>query len=148
MNKDPARQRVPKWRNEPDDMFHAELWVKPHAMKRPRQARGGHFYSPSAGEVRVFQSELQACGFHEWAKRHPSGPVEVGLIFVLERPKNTRFVWPISKRHGDIDNHIKTLLDAINGFVPDERVVSVQGGKIWGDAAYVEVWVEDVGDDK
>ena len=127
------------------DTFEATLYLKPHAMKRPRTARDGHVYSPSAGYVEMFQQSLRNEGFHKWAERHQGESLEVQLGFVLQRPKKTKFKDPTSKRHGDVDNHIKTLLDAINGFIPDEQVIRVTGEKSFGDTACVEVWVSALG---
>jgi len=134
------------------DTFSATLWLAPHAMKRPRKAPDGHMYSPSAGTVTMFQSELRANGFHQWAARHQDKyePIEVRMRFGLERPKRSPYEWPVAKRHGDIDNLEKTVLDAINGFVGDERVVSVTTKKAFNDAgepASVMVWVTSADDE-
>ena len=48
-------------------------------------------------------------------------------------------------KHGDIDNYVKLVLDALKTYIPDERVVRVEAEKAWaadGQDGWidVEVW--------
>jgi len=54
-------------------------------------------------------------------------------MFNLQRPHKTRFEYPTSHRHGDIDNHLKTVLDAVNAFLPDAQVCGVEMDKLWAE---------------
>jgi len=42
-----------------------------------------------------------------------TGPLKVRIILFILRPKSVKTKYPISKRTGDVDNHSKTILDAI-----------------------------------
>ncbi len=123
-------------------MFKATLLMKPHAMQRPRMTRKGHVYSPSALYASEMAMELLAQGFQDWANRHQTAPLEVKIGFVLKKPKTTKFDMPTAKAHGDVDNHIKTVLDALNHFVPDEHVVRVTGYKQWGSQNQIVIEVD------
>ncbi len=101
-------------------------------------------YSPTQPYVEEFQKALSIMGaerWRRWAEEHPRMPLSVRAIFNLQRPPNTRFEYPTAKRHGDTDNHSKTILDALDFFVPDERVVELYGRKQWAAQPSVELTV-------
>ena len=57
------------------------------------------------------------------------GPLSVSLTFNVFRPKSSKREWPSVKP--DIDNYIKLVLDALNGFVwrDDCQVVKIDATK-------------------
>jgi len=110
-----------------------ELWIPvvPRAMKRPRVYRSGHAVSPTKETVDEIAYHLLAGRFRDYAKTVGMTPIKVTGWFFIRRPGRTKFRYPTAQRHGDLDNHEKTLLDAINQFIPDAQVCETHMKKLW-----------------
>lgn len=106
-----------------------------HGKGRPRFA-GGHAYTPEA--TRRYEGEIQAAWLLAGGKRL-EGPVAVDIIAYQALPKRASkalraaaengSIWPIRKP--DIDNVIKIVLDALNGYAynDDTQVVRLDARK-------------------
>lgn len=89
-----------------------KLPIDPCPASRPRVGRWGAYYS---GKYKDFmdQSELVVGALLE--NHAPfEVPLEVWVTFHIPRPKSNTDLYPINQRTGDIDNHIKSVLDAFN----------------------------------
>lgn len=120
----------------------------PRGKGRPRFSRKtGRAYTPEAtvsAEQRV-QAEWIAAGRPELA-----GPLELHVAAVMARPQNhwrldgtlgkpgLRSEWPCKRP--DLDNHIKLVLDALNGqaFADDAQIVRCSAVKRWANPGELE----------
>lgn len=58
----------------------------------------------------------------------PDGPVEVTVFLFVPKPKSApkrRRTWPVTRSSGDVDKHLRLILDALTGitFADDSQVV-------------------------
>lgn len=107
-------------------------WKK-HAKQRPRSGRG-HTYTPKAttdAEKIIRDNFLEAVGpdFKMY-----DGPI--GVDVHMTKDKLRIEIWPMHARdnnslNGDIDNYLKTVLDALNGvaYVDDKQIDVLTGEK-------------------
>ena len=113
------------------DKFSLWIPVQPRAMKRPRVLASGRVYQPTSKTVRDIARYLHVSGIRRFAEELGNSPVSVFITVYLLRPKRTKFAHPTAQRHGDIDNHAKTVLDAIGQFIVVEigenRIVLKKG---------------------
>lgn len=73
------------------------------------------------------------------------GPIRLSLIFYFPRPRSVRNrSYP--DRRPDLDNIIKSAIDALNGiaFVDDGRIVELSAKKQYGDPPGVEIEIEPI----
>lgn len=62
------------------------------------------------------------------------GPVTVGALFFLDRPPSNRSYAPITRTSGDVDKHLRMVLDSLTDaavLVDDSRVTFTLGGMAW-----------------
>ena len=92
--------------------------IEPVPYARVRTNKGRHFFNPE--RYRSFKEEMG------WQARlviaePTTKPLAIRVRIYREMP-------PESLRFGDIDNHLKAVLDSLNGiaFVDDRQVVSAQ----------------------
>lgn len=73
------------------------------------------------------------------------GPVRVHATFVFLRPNShKKDSWPTTRSSGDIDKLLRATFDAITDsgiWGDDSQVTRVAANKVYGDSAYVEVFV-------
>jgi Holliday junction resolvase RusA-like endonuclease len=117
------------------------LWVEPVPASRPRVSRKGFaYYSKSYNKFR--QAATTALGAVKKPKGCPvAGPIAVVVHFYCKRPKNPSNPYPI----GDIDNHLKSILDALNEWAwhDDVQIVTIEATKRYSDSPRIEVeWKE------
>jgi Holliday junction resolvase RusA-like endonuclease len=114
-------------------MIEIGIPIAPVAKGRPRMTRAGHTYTPQKTR------EAEAC-IREWvALKLPhnhqqyTGPLEVTMVFYLKKPKTNKMSSPIGRP--DLDNFIKTLMDACNDLVwkDDSQIVCIHAEKDWTD---------------
>jgi Holliday junction resolvase RusA-like endonuclease len=70
------------------------------------------------------------------------GALGVSIDFAATRPKTTKLLCP----KGDIDNFLKSALDAFNGLLweDDHCIVHIEGAKRWaprGDEGFIDIFV-------
>ncbi len=128
-----------------NDLFEATLAVPPKPLSRPIVRRDGRTVPPDREHIGWVQEELFAHGFVRWAQQHKDEPLVVAVHFVKKRPKRGKFIVPIGRNHGDIDNFLKLLLEAINDYINDCMVVRVVAEKTYGDEGCYVVKVKALG---
>jgi len=125
------------------NQFRAWIPVEPRAMKRPRVFRTGHAISPTRDTVDEIALHLGLSGLRAYVETVGKAPISVLARFFLHKPPTTKFKYPTSHRHGDLDNHAKTLLDAIDSFIPDAQVCKLDVTKEWQqDGMGAGIWTE------
>lgn len=100
--------------------------IRPLAKERPRATRSGHVYTPK----RTSQYEKKVGEAYTGPLIPADHTVEVSLTFskegthiVVIGKKNPE--WKSSLR-GDIDNYVKSILDALNGIAWEDDVQIVE----------------------
>lgn len=92
--------------------------------------------SDETGEKRRWRDKLTA-GAENLAKhigKPLDGPLVVGALVVLERPRSVRLELPISQRSGDIDKLLRAALDCLTDagvIVDDSRVIATPTAKVY-----------------
>lgn len=106
--------------------------VRPLAKERPRATRTGHVYTPK----RTAQYEKKVADAYTGPLIPANHTVEVSLSFskegthiVVTATKNPD--WKSSLR-GDIDNYVKSILDALNGVAweDDKQIIELTVKKL------------------
>ena len=115
-----------------------ELKVKatPYPQPRPRVSRG-HAYEPK--RITDYKNEIRNKARSKMKNKEAlSGLVRVEIT--LHRDKRLG-----SRSYGDIDNHVKAVLDALNGicYRDDAQVVKLAAEKKDTKEEYVEIIVTD-----
>jgi Holliday junction resolvase RusA-like endonuclease len=87
--------------------------VPPVAKQRARVARGWA-YTPK--KTADFELSVKLLAQSQWKRPQWGGPISVSITFVLPRPKARRKELWVSVRP-DLDNYVKSILDALNGVV-------------------------------
>jgi Holliday junction resolvase RusA-like endonuclease len=109
-------------------------------LSRPRV----NYYSKNMYQPLKNQAELRNCiekfGFLEQIK----DPCIVSVVVNWEK-LNSKFEWPVTKNHGDVDNLCKAVLDGLvdRSILKDDRiVVETRICKAWGDLdfCYIEIY--------
>jgi Holliday junction resolvase RusA-like endonuclease len=112
-------------------MTDVTIWVEgePVAKARPRMTRGGHVYTP---HKTIDAENAIRKAWQEEGGREIRGPVSISCWFYLETPKSWSKARKALAEDGeilpekvpDIDNLLKTVLDALNGLAfPDDKEV-------------------------
>jgi len=105
------------------DMIHFVFWYPPTAASRPRVTRWGTYYTKT---YKAYQDAAEAAIPH--SNRPPlEGCLAAYIEFICHKPKTTKLVSP----RGDIDNHIKSILDAVvgkkknpHGYIQDDMQIT------------------------
>ena len=115
--------------NEPVSLY---FEVPPVAKQRARVARG-RAYTPK--KTSDFEANIKRLAMHQWNRPVLLGPVKASIYFILPRPKSRKTgVW-VSVRP-DLDNYIKSVLDALNGITweDDAQVCMLHAEKQYADS--------------
>lgn len=141
--KKPGSGRLPGGSNA--DPLAFVLGVTPRPKERPRFSRQGHSYTPAA--TRAFEAEVARLATKAMAEagREPfEVPVRVRATFCLA---GDPALWPTAQRDGDLDNHEKALLDALNrvAWTDDRLVVEKSSRKMCGAEPHILVAIEPAG---
>lgn len=117
------------------------LWVDPTPASRPRVSRKGFAYYGKTYE-RYRREAKAALGAVKKPKGCPlSGPLKVRIAFYCRSPKKPSNTWPV----GDIDNHIKSILDSLNGWAweDDVQIMWIEATKQYSANPRIEIeWEE------
>lgn len=100
---------------------------------RPKLTRFGKAYYPGAyskwkaAAARSFTAQSFDCGI----LKPLTGSLIVSIGIEIARPKKTSLEYP----RGDIDNYVKSVLDAANGIVweDDTQIVGLHATKDWSE---------------
>jgi Holliday junction resolvase RusA-like endonuclease len=66
--------------------------------------------------------------------RHLDGPLYVRVTLTVPKPKTTRDLAPITRSSGDVDKHLRCVLDALQDadlIADDARVICAMVEKVW-----------------
>lgn len=106
--------------------------------QRPRQGRGGHFYTPK--ETQVCEQIVATYAKLAMGRSKPfAGPCLVRVDIFMQPPKKPLNIYPCK---GDLDNRCKLLFDGMNGIVwnDDKQVVRLIASQFYGrDHALIRV---------
>jgi Holliday junction resolvase RusA-like endonuclease len=109
-----------------------EFPVRPIAKGRPRMTRNGHAYTPK----RTLEYEQQIAALYKGPFFDEDQLVEVSLVFTKDGTtiniighENKDWKHPLK---GDIDNYVKSVLDALNGvaWVDDKQIIQLTVSKL------------------
>lgn len=122
-----SKADVEQW----DGGFSIVLPFPPVPASRPRVTKWGTYYGKTYKEYR----ELAEKAIPPNRKRELVGNLRADVTFVCARPKTTKRTNP----RGDIDNHLKAVLDAITGtrkspkgyWNDDDQIVRISARKRW-----------------
>jgi Holliday junction resolvase RusA-like endonuclease len=130
-------------------MISFTVFGEPVAKGRPRFTRTGHCYTPAktiGAESKIRGLAKVAKGSHTISDK----PVAMRISFIFGMPKS----WSIGKRElweglpcakkPDLDNVVKTILDAINGagiWADDSQVCEIYARKVWGATPRTEIQI-------
>lgn len=139
----PGSGRLPGGSN--GEPLHLLFDIVPRPKERARFSRGGFAYTPTA--TRTFETEVarQAAAIMAESGRVPfEVPVSVTATFYLLGDKH---VWPTAQPDGDLDNHEKALLDALNKIAwrDDRLVVEKTSRKVCGTQPGIHVRIAPAG---
>ena len=111
--------------------------LKPLPFKRV-MTNGKRRYN--SAEYTEFKKELGYFALRAMNGREPlKGEIFLRAEFYKKRPKN-----PASRNWGDLDNHVKAVMDSLNGicFVDDRQVVEIHATKQYGEP-HIEIELEE-----
>jgi Holliday junction resolvase RusA-like endonuclease len=114
--------------------------VTPVPKARPRFAKGGWAYSDP--KTKAFEKE---CSSHFAAAMDGQapfvGPLAVELVFGMKKPKVPKFSVPAVRP--DLDNLVKGVMDAANGFMftDDGQIVAQHAYKVYSEEPQIVVSV-------
>lgn len=113
----------------------AVIYVEPHPKGRPRITTvGKHAIAYTPKKTRVAEADIKAAIRNKIAKLERFGAGEALVLWVtffVVRPKNApkRVIYPVKRP--DLDNYLKTLLDALDKFAfpDDSQIVNIHAKK-------------------
>ncbi|KKM25986.1 hypothetical protein LCGC14_1589430 [marine sediment metagenome] len=113
----------------------ATIYVEPYPKGRPRVAMvGKHTIAYTPKKTRISEADIKASIRREIAKAGRFGAGEALVLWVtffVVRPKNApkRVRHPVKRP--DLDNYLKTLLDALDKFAfpDDSQIVNIHAKK-------------------
>jgi Holliday junction resolvase RusA-like endonuclease len=128
---------------------------QPHGKGRPRFARRGNFVATytdaktASYEDQVRFYALQAMGSSEPLKTALEAFIYIRLLVPKSYPKKRVLAclngseWPCKKP--DLDNVVKSFMDAMNGIVygDDSQVVEIHTTKVYAETAGVDVLIKE-----
>ena len=86
--------------------------ITPIAKARPRKGRNG-FYTPK--KTSIYENSLHALLKNIYKGEFYEEPARMEIVFKIPRPKSVKRPYPSVKP--DLDNFIKSFLDACNGLI-------------------------------
>jgi len=129
-----------KW--EFDPIIEVYILIDPKPKGRPRFARRGRFvttYTPP--ETKAYEDILRRSLLEKWGQEPLPKEIPIGIdvVFHLPKPKSSKNHYPIVKP--DIDNFLKSILDALNGSVlqDDCSVVRLAAEKKYSTEGFIEL---------
>lgn len=103
------------------------LYTPPVPASRPRISKWGTYYGKTyKAYMQAADAAIPACP----PKQKLTGLVRTDVEFVCAKPKSTVRACPL----GDIDNHLKSILDAVTKkgyWNDDDQIVQCKASKRW-----------------
>lgn len=117
-------------------MVKLQFGIEPIAKGRPR-FWNGRAVTPE--RTRKFESALRALARKEYRGKVLSGPLSCRVVFYLKRGKTVKRKYPTVG--ADIDNYIKSCLDALNGIVyeDDKQIIEIAASKRYGNEGMIQI---------
>lgn len=138
-------------------MIHLVIDGQPIPKGRPRMTRTGHVYTPQRTrdyEIKIRDIAISAMGTEE--------PLGGALVMFVNAYLRIPSSWPAGRKYDaihyieqpcsrpDLDNFIKTALDACNGivYVDDSQVIGIEAHKFYSEEPRLEIVVgpTDIGE--
>lgn len=119
------------------------------AKQRPRLGKGGHVYTPSKTKVYEEICKLSYGNRYYFEEEY----ISIKILFKFEVPKSyskkkkqEALEGKIRPSKADIDNYIKSILDALNkvAYKDDRAVCSIYAEKIFADKSETIVEIESI----
>ena len=122
-------------------LFGMAIPTKVQSKERARvNTRTGHAYTPE--KTRAFETYVRNCGLHHMGVADPvEHPVLIKVVMYEKVPKSYskalkaaaahNLIYP---EHGDLDNKVKAISDALNGvvYVDDKQITSINAKRVYG----------------
>jgi Holliday junction resolvase RusA-like endonuclease len=130
-------------------MTHIKFDIRPYPKQRPRFANG-HTYTPNT--TKAYETTIAQEYALKRMKKH-EGTLSVYIIFRYRIPpvkaKKVKIGEPCHIK-GDVDNLIKSVLDALNGiaYTDDSQITKVSAEKVYAERDCVEVMIFEKGDEQ
>jgi Holliday junction resolvase RusA-like endonuclease len=121
-----------------DGFYEFRIAIEPVPKARARSTRFGRHYTPQ--RTKNYETTLRQLFRVYWGSRPILlGPLDVSILFYIERPKTVKRQFPSVR--GDIDNFLKSVLDAMNGTVlkDDGQIVRLLGEKLYSDRSAIVI---------
>lgn len=134
------------------DQLYFTFEIEPVSQLRPRtSARGGHVRVYDPPKVKQFKSILHNLVTEQYKKPPLTGALSVSLLFyrpVQRSLSNVERQRRLSNQHKptvkpDVDNYIKSTLDALNGVLweDDSQIVKLTAEKRYGEKGKIIITV-------
>lgn len=103
-------------------------------MERQRISKSGHCYTPTRTRDFIKECKLYI------RRQFDLLPIETGVKLDIEIYKNAP---PLSRRYGDIDNLVKSIMDAMTGLVylDDAQVMQISARKVRSSANLISITI-------
>ena len=116
---------------------------------RPRISTRGSFpiaYTPIKTRIGEAHIRSQAINQLPQGFRPYKGPIIITMCFYLRRPKSLKKSVIHHITRSDIDNLIKTVLDALNTIIfnDDKQIVTIHAHKCYGDPVMTTISIEEI----
>lgn len=121
--------------------FHLD--IDPVPKGRARHGTRGHVFTPP--RTKAYEQHLKSLFKQRYRLNPLNVPLKVYLEFILLPPKNPKFrLWPAVR--SDLDNYIKSTLDAANGIIyeDDSLICDIRAIKIYGKKPGIIMKVEEL----
>ena len=104
----------------------------------PFKRVAGNFHKYNEQRYRDFKDALGYYALQAMQGRNPfSGAVKLSVDFFKRKPKKSKYVTgndPLNPDYGDIDNHVKSVMDALTGicYDDDRQITEIHARKFFG----------------
>ncbi len=109
--------------------------------------RNGKYMSFTPSKTVNAEQFIRACLIEQGIRPIENQAVRLIIDFYLKRPATLpkKVLEPIKRP--DIDNLVKTVLDALNGyaFKDDSQIVMLTANKYYGDPPHIDITIMEVG---
>ena len=121
-------------------MYKITIAGEPVPKARPRVVNG-HAFTPA--KTKAAEEVIALAWRMKYGNEVLEGPLLVELRFGMKAPAKTKDVVP--QKRPDIDNLVKTVLDALNGvaYLDDKQVYKIEASKSWAEEPYTKVTIRE-----
>jgi Holliday junction resolvase RusA-like endonuclease len=129
--------------------FETTIFIEPWAKGRPRLTTiGGHAHAYTPTKTRNAEAEIQIAIRNQvmvLGKFDAGVPIYLAATFYIEKPKSKpkKVTRPVTRP--DLDNYVKTLMDALNKYVipDDSQIVRMNIEKAYGTPPCIELLIRE-----